>query len=100
GNLIDALLAFSRIGRTESRTTEVDLQQLVNEVVAEIGQQAKGQEISWKFGALPVCYGDRALLRVVLVNLLSNAIKFSGTPAPPRSRWVTWMEMETSQKSW
>src|SRR5215468_4751277 len=82
GNLIDDLLAFSRIGRTESRTTEVDLQQLVNEVVAEIGQRAKGQEISWKFGALPVCYGDRALLRVVLVNLLSNAVKFTGTRRP------------------
>ena len=82
GNLIDDLLAFSRIGRAKSRTTEVDLQQLVNEVVAEIRQQAKGQEISWKFGALPVCYGDRALLRVVLVNLLSNAVKFSGTRRP------------------
>jgi signal transduction histidine kinase len=84
GDLIDDLLAFSRIGRTESRTTEVDLQQLVNEVVAEIGQQAKGQEISWKFGALPVCYADRALLRVVLVNLLSNAVKFSGTRRPAK----------------
>jgi light-regulated signal transduction histidine kinase (bacteriophytochrome) len=84
GNLIDDLLAFSRIGRAESKTTEVDLQQLVNEVVAEIRQQAKGQEISWKFGALPVCYGDRALLRVVLVNLLSNAVKFSGTRRPAK----------------
>ena len=84
GNLIDDLLAFSRIGRAESKTTEVDLQQLVNEVVAEIGQRAKGQEISWKFGALPVCYGDRALLRVVLVNLLSNAVKFSGTRRPAK----------------
>ena len=62
----------------------MDLQQLVNEVVAEIGQRAKGQDISWKFGALPVCYGDRARLRVVLVNLLSNAVKFSGTRRPAK----------------
>src|SRR6516165_6031153 len=64
GSLIDDLLAFSRIGRTESRTTEVDLQQLIKEVVSEIGQQAKGREISWKIGPLPVCNGDRSLLRL------------------------------------
>src|SRR5215467_5968166 len=66
GNLIDDLLAFSRIGRAETKTTPVDLQQLVADVASEIGAQT-GQDISWKIGALPVCYGDRALLRVVLV---------------------------------
>ncbi|NEU97089.1 sensor histidine kinase [Bradyrhizobium uaiense] len=79
GNLIDDLLAFSRIGRAEAKTTAVDMQQLVAEVTSEIGAQANGQEISWKIGALPVCLGDRALLRLVLVNLLANAVKFSGT---------------------
>jgi len=84
GNLIDDLLAFSRIGRAEAKTTVVDLQQLVADVASEIGAQATGQDISWKIGALPVCYGDRALLRVVLVNLLSNAVKFSGTRRPAK----------------
>jgi signal transduction histidine kinase len=84
GNLIDDLLAFSRIGRAETRTTAVDLQQLVAEVASEIGAQAKGQDISWKIGALPVCYGDRSLLRLVLVNLLSNAVKFSSTRSPAK----------------
>src|SRR5215831_13041404 len=82
GNLIDDLLAFSRIGRAESRMTEVDLQQLVKEVVAEIGQQAKERKVSWKIDALPVCYGDRSLLRLVVVNLVSNAVKFTGTRSP------------------
>ena len=84
GNLIDDLLAFSRIGRTESRTTEVDLQQLINEVVSEIVQQRKGQDISWKIGALPVCYGDRSLLKLVVGNLLSNAAKFSSARRPAK----------------
>jgi light-regulated signal transduction histidine kinase (bacteriophytochrome) len=84
GNLIDDLLAFSRIGRTESRTTAVDLQQLVKEVVSEIGPQTEGQDISWKIGALPICYGDRSLLKLVVVNLLSNAVKFSGTRRPAK----------------
>jgi signal transduction histidine kinase len=77
GNLIDDLLAFSRIGRAETNKTKVDLKQLVDEVVAEISQDTKGRDIAWKIGALPVCYGDRSMLRLVVVNLVSNAVKFS-----------------------
>jgi K+-sensing histidine kinase KdpD len=55
GNLIDDLLAFSRIGRTETKKTKVDLGQLIQEVVAEIGQDTKDRDIAWKIAALPVC---------------------------------------------
>jgi signal transduction histidine kinase len=82
GNLIDDLLAFSRIGRAETKKTEVDLEQLVKEVVAEIGQDTKSRDIAWKVGALPVCYGDRSMLRLVVVNLVSNAAKFTRLRRP------------------
>ena len=42
GNLIDDLLAFSRIGRAETKKTLVSLDQLVKEAVAEIGQETEG----------------------------------------------------------
>jgi signal transduction histidine kinase len=77
GTLIDDLLAFSRIGRAETRKTQVDLGRLVEEVVAEIGQDTKGRYIAWKIGTLPACYGDRSMLRLVVVNLVSNAVKFT-----------------------
>ena len=77
GNLIDDLLAFSRIGRAETKKRLVSLDQLVKEVVAEIGQDTKGRDIVWKIDPLPVCYGDRSMLRLVIVNLLSNAVKFT-----------------------
>jgi light-regulated signal transduction histidine kinase (bacteriophytochrome) len=79
GDLIDDLLAFSRIGRAETQMTPVSLSQLVKEALAEVRQDAEGRNISWKFGALPDFLGDRAMLRLVLVNLISNAIKFSRT---------------------
>jgi len=82
GNLIDDLLAFSRIGRAETRKTKVDLEQLVKEVVAEIRQDAKGREIAWKIGPFPVCHGDRSMLRLVVVNLVSNAVKFTRMRTP------------------
>jgi light-regulated signal transduction histidine kinase (bacteriophytochrome) len=78
------LLAFSRIGRAETKKAAVDLEQLVKEVVAEIERDAKSGEIAWKIGALPVCTGDRSMLRLVVVNLVSNAVKFTNMRTPAK----------------
>jgi K+-sensing histidine kinase KdpD len=82
GNLIDDLLAFSRIGRTETKNTLVSLDQLVKEAVAEIGQDTGGRDIVWKIHPLPVAYGDRSMLKLVIGNLLANAVKFTRMRAP------------------
>ena len=79
GNLIDDLLAFSRIGRVETQKTLVNLDQLMKEVLNEVRPETDGRDIVWKIGTLPVCRGDRSMLRLVLVNLLSNAVKFTRT---------------------
>jgi light-regulated signal transduction histidine kinase (bacteriophytochrome) len=79
GNLIDDLLAFSRIGRAETQKTLVSLEQLAKEALAEVRQETGGRNIVWKICALPDVYGDRSMLRLVLINLLSNAIKFTRT---------------------
>ena len=77
GTLIDDLLAFSRIGRTEPKTTLVNLEHLVKEVVREIGPDTTDRCVVWKIGALPACYGDRSMLKLVVVYLVSNAVKFT-----------------------
>ncbi|SIO55847.1 protein of unknown function [Bradyrhizobium erythrophlei] len=79
GNLIDDLLAFSRIGRVETCKTTVDLGQLIREVVAEFEEETSGRNIDWKIGTLPVCHGDCSMLKLVLTNLISNAVKFTRT---------------------
>jgi PAS domain S-box-containing protein len=82
GTLIDDLLAFSRIGRAETQKTPVSLAQLAREALTEVRQDTEGRKIVWNIGALPDFYGDRSMLRLVLVNLISNAIKFTRTRSP------------------
>jgi PAS domain S-box-containing protein len=81
GDLIDDLLAFSRIGRAETRQTMVSLETLVQEAVTEIRQDTGGRDIVWGVGALPAVYGDRSMLRLAFVNLIANAVKFTRTRA-------------------
>jgi PAS domain S-box-containing protein len=77
GMLIDDLLAFSRMGRAEARRTMVSLDQLLKEILSEVQPETHSRNIVWKIDTLPVCYGDRSMLRLVLINLISNAIKFT-----------------------
>jgi PAS domain S-box-containing protein len=84
GMLIDDLLAFSRIGRAETRQTLVSLDQLVKEVRSEVSQETDERNIAWKVGALPELYGDRSMLKLALVNLISNAVKFTRTRTQPQ----------------
>jgi PAS domain S-box-containing protein len=79
GNLIDDLLAFSRIGRAETQRVTVSLAQLVREVLNDVRQETERRKIVWNIRVLPDVYGDRSMMRLVLVNLLSNAIKFTRT---------------------
>jgi PAS domain S-box-containing protein len=84
GNLVDDLLAFSRVSRVEMQKTEVDLAGLVREVLGELAAETRDRKITWEIHALPVVPADRGLLRLVLANLLGNAVKFTGTRAEAR----------------
>jgi PAS domain S-box-containing protein len=79
GNLIDDLLSFSRIGRAEAHRTTFSLQQIVQEVLAEVRQETEARNVVWNVGSMPTWYGDRSMLRLAFTNLISNALKFTRT---------------------
>jgi len=81
GELIDDLLAFSRMSRSELMRTRVDLARLVRELLPDL--RAPG-DVEWCLDGLPEVSGDPAMLRVVMVNLLSNAVKYTRTRDRPR----------------
>jgi len=86
GALIDDLLAFCRMGRTEVHETNFDLGALTRQAIQELAPDAAGRDIEWRVEDLPRVHGDPALLRLVLLNLLGNALKFTRGRDPARIR--------------
>ena len=82
GQLIDDLLAFSRMGRAEMLRSQVALDALVENVREEVHGHRDPGAVQWIIHALPIVEADPAMMRQVLVNLLSNAVKYSATRSP------------------
>lgn len=75
--LIDSLLAFSRLGRSELSKTPIDMGALVHEVVVELLAQEGDRRIEWTIAPLAPAWGDAPTIRQIWVNLISNALKFT-----------------------
>ncbi|MEZ5070987.1 MAG: PAS domain S-box protein [Bacteroidales bacterium] len=75
--MIEELLRFSRLSRTEMHQRPVNLNHLIREYIERCKPDCEGRDIEWKIGELPDVPGDPALLSVALENLLSNALKYT-----------------------
>lgn len=79
GILIDELLTFSRMGRTEMRYININMEQLVEEIKRDLQTQTPGRAINWQIKPLPEVQADPSMLRLVLRNLIDNAVKYTQT---------------------
>jgi len=77
GQLINDLLAFSRLGRQQIAVSEIDMGGLAIAVFDELKANTPQRMIQFKINTLPAARGDRSMIRQVFANLLSNAIKFT-----------------------
>ncbi len=83
GQLIDDLLAFSRLGRKAMNVIDLDMAELARTTYAGLNGPHETVKCELRMGSLPRAKGDRVLLGQVWANLLSNAVKFSSKREKP-----------------
>jgi len=76
-NLIDDLLAFSRMGRTGLNKTAVPINYLIKEIINDLKAETENRHIDWIVKPLPDVFGDAALFRQAFFNLIENAVKYT-----------------------
>lgn len=82
GRLIDDLLEFSKVGRTEMSCNKVSLNNLLDQILKSIEFELSDRVIHWKIDSLPEVYCDAAMLRQALTHLIDNAVKFTRSRNP------------------
>jgi PAS domain S-box-containing protein len=78
GILIDELLQFSRMSRTEVLSSRVSVRSIAEQVIADLHDETRDRAIEWRVGPLPEVEADPSMLRQVLANLIGNAVKYTG----------------------
>ncbi len=83
--LINDLLAFSRVGRIGERSEMADLTALARAAAADLDDTIRASGAEVEIGELPRLSVEPSLLRTVFQNLIANSLKFR-SQAPPRIR--------------
>lgn len=77
GQLIDDLLAFSKLGRKQVTVADINMQTMVSTIKGEFLAADTEKRIEFNLEVLPPAKGDQSLIKQVWINLISNAIKYS-----------------------
>ncbi len=82
-SLLDSLLHFSRVGRTNLELRAVNLNDVVAEAMEMVGVHSTGSMCTVDLPRLlPTVACDRVRVREIFSNLLSNAMKYTQQPCP------------------
>jgi signal transduction histidine kinase len=84
-DLINSLLHFSRLGRAELAQDSVNLNELVQQIIATLTISRPQNEVEFRIPRpIPSIQGDYSQINELFTNLISNAIKYNNKP----EKWV------------
>jgi signal transduction histidine kinase len=83
--LIEDLLTYSRVGRSERATEPVDIEAIVAAIAANV-TATREPAPRIEFSGLPTVSGEQRALTQLMQNLISNAIKFVPEGTVPEVR--------------
>lgn len=75
--LIDDLLAFSRLGSKQPAKHQIDSNMLIAQIIDEVKAAYPGRNLLFQIGDLPGIFGDQGMIKQVFVNIIGNAAKFT-----------------------
>lgn len=83
--LIDSLLHYSRLGRTDLVLEQVDVQAVVDDVLDRLAISLREREVAVRIPErLPTVRADRVRLGELYANLITNAVKYNDKA----ERWI------------
>jgi signal transduction histidine kinase len=80
--LINDLLAFSRVGRSGADLEPVDVEDVLAQALRQLSALIEDSEAEVTHDPLPTVRGDASLLVQLLQNLVGNGLKFRSEEAP------------------
>jgi signal transduction histidine kinase len=81
--LIDDILAFSRIGRTDIEFKKMPCAAIVKSVLENFAEEIEQRNVAVTVGDLPVINCGPVLMQSLFLNLISNALKFTRNTEKP-----------------
>lgn len=79
--LIENLLQFARLSRSEIRAGDVDFSEIANAIANDLRTRDPGRQVRVDVEPGMTAYADRGLIRVALENLMENSWKFTSKTA-------------------
>ncbi len=86
--MIRSVLEYSRVGKGAPARDIVHAKDVLQDVLADLGQAIADKDAKIEIGGLPVLCSDRILLGQLFKNLIGNALKFSGETRPRIRIWA------------
>lgn len=80
--LIQEILNYTRVGRTDVEFNKIDMTALIKEVTGEVLNALNPPNLQLNIGETPNIYGDQVMITQVFTNLINNAVKYSARSNP------------------